>query len=67
MQERERPYVISFRVSDAERTTIRRAAKAARRSPSDLMRLATLGLAEQLMIGRRLAPTTPGRSQDEEA
>ncbi len=55
-QERERPYVISFRVSDDERTTIRRAAKALRRTPSDLMRLATLGLAEQVSRGRRTAP-----------
>ena len=55
-QERERPYVISFRVSDDERTTIRRAAKALRRTPSDLMRLATPGLAEQVSRGRRTAP-----------
>jgi uncharacterized protein (DUF1778 family) len=55
-QERERPYVISFRVSDAERTTIRRAAKALRRSPSAIMRLSVLALAEQVARGRRTAP-----------
>lgn len=55
-QERERPYVISFRVSDDERTTIRRAAKALRRSPSAIMRLSVLALAEQVARGRRTAP-----------
>lgn len=66
-QDQERPYTVAFRVTEQERAIIRRTAKSMNRTPSDLCRLAVMGILEQMRTGRRLAPSAPGGRQDDQA
>ena len=54
-------------VTEQERAIIRRTAKSMNRTPSDLCRLAVMGILEQMRTGRRLAPSAPGGRQDDQA
>ena len=51
-----RPYLMGFKVSAEEREAIRKAALKLRSSDSHLMRLACLGVAEQLGVKIRQDP-----------
>ena len=52
----ERPHVMSFRVTEAEREAIRKAAADYRRTDSEMIRIACLGVAEALQTKSAPAP-----------